>query len=107
MRKIIGIFIIVIVLLLLYSVDGYNFVFKTLIYNNMEFIANNPTLSTSDKYSIKLGADYRWCMAFNEAYLGDRVWIHLNIIKDKQYRHLNNKAWCTYFIYPRQVVISE
>lgn len=113
-----NILITIAVLILLYvfyqSVSGYQFVVDRLVLANLKIIKENPNLTTSKKYEIKLGFDYRYINYVKQNTPEDAVILMppREVFEKSDFNTngawgVKSKIWDTYFLYPRILVSEE
>jgi len=118
-RNVIGLIIsAVIVLILYYNIQGYRWIWDSLVMGNLKIIRENPHLSIEKKWEIKCGFDFSYLNyvksktpdnaiilmpAYSEIYpKGEK-----SDFNTRDSGGIKNKAWATYFLYPRKLVYVE
>ena len=113
--NIIGLLISAAIVFLLYdNIKGYNWLWNSLIVKNLQVIKKYPDLPIEKKWEMKCGFDYVYLNFIKTNTPEDAiVLMPLNSaiypegeksdFKNASYS-IRNKAWATYFLYPRKLV---
>lgn len=103
-----------IVYLLYQNVEGYNGLWNNFIKKNLEIIREHPDFSIEKKWEIKCGFDYAY-LNFIKKNTPENACILMppdsaiypkgekSLFQNAAYS-IKNKAWATYFLYPRKLV---
>jgi hypothetical protein len=115
MGNVVGLLIsIMVVFLLFHNIRGYNWLWNNLVKQNIELIKKYPDLPIEKKWEIKCGFDYTYLNFIKENTPEDAIILmppdsaiypvgEKSDFKNASYS-IKNKAWATYFLYPRKLV---
>lgn len=109
---------VVVMLLLYYNVRGYKWVWDSLVMGNLRIIRENPHLTLEKKWQIKCGFDFSYLNYIKSRTPEDAVILmpaYSDIYPEGEQSDFNstdaggikNKAWATYFLYPRKLVYED
>ena len=102
-------------LILHHSIAGYGWVWDKVIVQNLKVIWDNPDITQEQKWEIKCGFDYRYANYLKDNTPDDAVILlpptdalfpegEKSDFNTNGSWGIKNKAWTTYFVYPRKVV---
>lgn len=109
---------IVIILFLYYNIQGYRWVWDSLVMGNLKVIQENHHLTIEKKWEIKCGFDFSY-LNYIKSKTPDNAIILMPAYSDiypegeesdfnnRDAGGIKNKAWATYFLYPRKLVYEE
>jgi len=107
----------VIVFFLYKNIQGYQWVWDSLVIKNLEIVNQHSDLTNEQKWAIKLGFDYRYLEFLkkntpeNAVILmpADSALFPQGVKSEftKESYSVRNKAWATYFLYPRKIVYEK
>lgn len=118
-RNVIGLLIsVAVILLLYYNIAGYRWVWDGLVMRNLKIIKENPYLTLEKKWQIKCGFDFSYLNYIKSKTPADAIILmpaYSDIYPEGEKSDFNtadaggikNKAWATYFLYPRKLVYEE
>lgn len=118
LKNIISLFIIILALLLFNNLKGYKWLWNSLVMGNLKNIKKYPNLTFNKKYEIKCGFDYKYLEYIKSNTPKDAIILMASksiLIPEDEKTNFNkegswgvkNKAWATYFIYPRKLVYEN
>jgi len=103
-----------VLLLLMQIIPGYNWVVNSLILGTYKTIAHYPNITLEQKWALKCGFDYRYLNYIKKQTPKDAIIImptKEEIFPEGEKSDfknaadcIKNKAWATYFLYPRKLV---
>lgn len=108
----------VIIALLYYNIRGYKWAWDSLVMANLKIIRENPHLTLEKKWEIKCGFDFAYLNYIKSKTPADAIIVmpaYSDIYPEGEKSDFNtgdaggikNKAWATYFLYPRKLVYEE
>lgn len=118
-KNILGLILSVVIIIILYNgIQGYKWVWDTLVMGNLKIIRQNSNLSLQKKWEIKLGFDYSYLNYIKNNTPDDAIILmpaYAEIYPEGEKSDFNtrdsggikNKAWATYFLYPRKLVYQD
>ena len=118
-KNIIFLFFCIIFVSILYkSIGGYKWLWDSLVIGNFKTIKKYPDLTISQKYEIKCGFDYKYLDYIKKNTPEDAIILmpsreeiypkgEKSDFNDKGAWGVKNKAWATYFLYPRKLVYEQ
>ena len=106
-RNLISFLIMALVITLLYqSVYGYSWLWNGIIDTNLSFIQNYPDLTIEEKSELKQkpDANFIYIIKDHTQDTSSILFPPRDILRnnERKYKNLNNRAWVTYFLYPRK-----
>ncbi len=120
-RNFISVFVSAILILFLYiSFNGYRWVVNGLVINNLKIIFQKSNLSLEQKWKLKCGFDFVYLNYIKKNTPEDAVILMPPLsalypekerikteFNTKSAAGVKNKAWATYFLYPRKLVYQK
>jgi hypothetical protein len=118
-RNLIGLIVsAVVILFLYYNIQGYKWVWDGLVIGNLKVIRVNPHLTLEKKWEIKCGFDFSYLNYIKNKTPEDAIILmpaYSDIYPEGEQSDFNNtdaggiknKAWATYFLYPRKLVYVD
>jgi len=111
-----GLIVSLLILFIIYhNINGYRWVWDTLVIGNLRIIWEHPELTQEQKWEIKCGFDYTYANYLKKNTPEDAVILfpptdvlfpegEKSDFNAKDSWGIKNKAWATYFVYPRILV---
>ena len=106
--------------LLYYNIGGYRWVVDGLVLNNLKIIYQNPNLSLERKWAMKCGFDFVYLNHIKKNTPENAIILmppysalypnkegFKTEFNTKNAAGVKNKAWATYFLYPRKLVYQK
>lgn len=117
-RNFLAVLITAVVIFLLYkNIQGYQWVWDTLLVKNLNVMKQYSDLTIEQKWAIKLGFDYRYLEFMKKNTPEDAVILMpadsvlfppgVKSEFTKESYSVRNKAWATYFLYPRKIIYEK
>jgi len=118
-NNILFIIVSIIVIIVLYKgIGGYKWLWDSLIVGNLNMIKQYRNLTIDQKYEIKCGFDYKYVNYIKSKTPEDAIILmpsreeiypegKKSDFNEKDASGIKNKAWATYFLYPRKLVYEE
>jgi hypothetical protein len=118
LQNIAALIVTIVCLFILYQNGGYKWVWDSLVMGNLKIIWDNPDLTQEKKWEIKCGFDYRYANYLKVNTPEDAVILmppsevlfpegKKSDFNTKGSWGVKNKAWATYFVYPRKLVYDK
>jgi len=116
LRNIAGLLFSLILIIILYQkIPGYKWLWDSLVISNQKMIKKYPDLSLEQKFEIKCGFDYKYLHFVKNNSPEDAIILmpskedifprgQKSDFNTKGSGGIRNKAWATYFLYPRKLV---
>ena len=117
-KNMVGLFLSVLfILILYYNFSGYKWLWDSLVIRNLEIISQYPNMSIENKWEAKCKFDYTYVNFIKKNTPEDAIILmpSYNEILPKGEKSdflktaggIKNKAWATYFLYPRKLVYED